>query len=89
MAVQAKAVAAGLKARIWSLSHLAHHGLSEDDLLKVYKSSIRPIHDYCSCVYSSSLTVTQSKALERLQAKALKTFTVMSIHIVLFCSALV
>ena len=72
MAIQAKAVIAGLRARIWSLSHLAHHGLSESDLLQVYKSSIRPVHDYCSCVYNSSLTLTQSNALERLQAKALK-----------------
>ena len=70
--VQAKAVIAGLRARIWSLSHLAHHSLSEEDLLNVYKSSIRPIHDYCNCVYSSSLTTTQSNAIERLQAKALK-----------------
>ena len=72
MAIQAKSVIAGLRARTWSLSHLAHHGFSEDDLLNVYKASIRPIHDYCSCVYSSSLTLTQSNALERLQAKALK-----------------
>ena len=72
MAVQAKAVMAGLRARIWSLSHLAHHGLSEEDLFNVYKASIRPVHDYCSVVFSSSLTSTQSNALKRLQAKALK-----------------
>ena len=72
MAVQAKAVIAGMRAQNWSLSHLAHHGLSESDLLQVYKASIRPIHDYCSCVYNSSLTKTQSDAIERLQAKALK-----------------
>ena len=72
MAIQAKQVIAGLRARVWSLSHLAHHGLSESDLLQVYKSSIRPVHDYCSCVYNSTLTDTQSNALERLQAKALK-----------------
>ena len=87
MAIQAKAVIAGLQARIWSLSHLAHHGLSESDLLQVYKSSIRPVHDYCSCVYNSSLTITQSNALERLQAKALKIYTDMSTLIVPFCSA--
>ena len=34
---------------------------------------ILPIHDYCNCVYNSSLTLTQAAALERLQAQALKT----------------
>ena len=30
------------------------------------------MHDYCSSVYNSSLTLTQASALERLQANALK-----------------
>ena len=60
------------RARIWSLRHLGHVGFSESDLLKVYKSVILPVHDYCSCVYNSSLTQTQSNALERLQAQSLK-----------------
>lgn len=72
LAIQANAVIAWLWSRIWSLSHSAHHGLSESDLLQVYKSSINPVHDYCSCVYSSSLTSTQSNTFELLQAKALK-----------------
>ena len=46
--------------------------MSKPDLLKVYKSTIIPVHDYCSTVYNSSLTLTQSGQLERLQAMALK-----------------
>ena len=31
-----------------------------------------PVHDYCSCIFNSSLTQTQVNTLERLQAQALK-----------------
>lgn len=41
-------------------------------MLKVYKSTILPCHDYCSNVFRSSLTLSQTVILERLQAKALK-----------------
>ena len=41
--------------------------------MKVYRSVILPIHDYCSCLYNSSLTQNQASTLERLQAQALKT----------------
>ena len=60
------------KSRMWILRHLGHRGFSASDLLKVYKASIVPVHDYCSVVYHSSLTQTQSDSLERLQAQALK-----------------
>ena len=59
-------------ARIWALRHLGRMGMQQADLVKVYKSSILPMHDYCSTVYNSSLTITQSGQLERLQAMALK-----------------
>ena len=72
MSVQVEAIRKGFMARIWSLRHLGHRGLGTADLLKVYESILLPIHDYCSCVYNSSLTVTQMSALERLQAQALK-----------------
>ena len=72
MSAQVEAIRKGFIARIWSLRHLGHRGLSKPDLLKVYKSILLPVHDYCSCVYNSSLTLTQASALERLQAQALK-----------------
>ena len=46
--------------------------MGKQDLLAVYKSTILPMHDYCSTVFNSSLTITQSGQLERLQAMALK-----------------
>lgn len=72
MSAQAEVIRKGYMARIWSLRHLGHRGMSKEDLLKVYKYILLPIHDYCSCVYNASLTQTQANALERLQAQTLK-----------------
>ena len=72
MAAQVDAVCRKFRARIWTLRHLHHRGFSEEDLLRVYKSTILPCHDYCSNVFHSSLTLSQTIVLERLQARALK-----------------
>ena len=72
MSAQVDAIARKFRARIWTLRHLHHRGFSQEDLLKVYKSTILPCHDYCSNVFHSSLTLSQTVVLERLQAKALK-----------------
>ena len=72
MAGQVEAVCRKFRSRIWVLRHLHHNGFSQADLLKVYKSVILPCHDYCSNVYHSSLTLSQTVVLERLQVKALK-----------------
>ena len=55
-----------------ALRHLGRLGMSKSNLLTVYKSTILPMHDYCSTVFNSSFTITQSGQLERLQAMALK-----------------
>ena len=70
---QDKAIMRKVRGWLWVLYHLKHRGFGEEDLLRVYMSSIIPLHDYCSCMFDSSLTVTQSNALERLQAQALKS----------------
>ena len=72
MEAQVQAIKRKFNTRKWILYHLKHCGFSESDLVKVYRSVLLPIHDYCSCVYSSSLTLSQASALERLQAQALK-----------------
>ena len=72
MSAQVEAVCRKFRARVWTLRHLHHRGFSEEDLLRVYKSTILPCHDYCSNVFHSSLTLSQTIVLERLQAKALK-----------------
>ena len=72
MAEQVNSICRKFRSRVWILRHLSHNGFSQEDLLKVYKSIILPTHDYCSNVYHSSLTLSQTVVLERLQAKALK-----------------
>ena len=72
MGAQVRRIKRGFTSRIWILRHLGHVGFSQVDLLRVYKSVLLPVHDYCSCVFNSTLTLTQSNALERLQAQALK-----------------
>ena len=61
-----------IRARFWVLRHLKTFGLTENQLVEVYKSCIRPIADYCAVVYHSALTNEQDEVLERLQSHALK-----------------
>ena len=73
MSAQVDAICQKFRSRVWYLRHLHHNGFSQEDLLRVYKSTILPCHDYCSNVFHSSLTLSQTITLERLQAKALKS----------------
>ena len=72
MRAQVESIRKKFRARKWILHHLGHRGFSKEDLLAVYKSTILPVHDYCSCVFNSSLTLSQVSMLERLQSQALK-----------------
>ena len=72
MAAQVSDIKRKFISRIWALRHLGRLGMGQSDLLAVYKSTILPMHDYCLTVFNSTLTLTQSGQLERLQAMALK-----------------
>ena len=72
MTAQVESIKRKYRSRIWILRHLSYSGLSNADLLRVYRSVILPCHDYCCVVFHSSLTATQSNQLERLQSQALK-----------------
>ena len=54
------------------MRHLKHSGFSEEDLVKVYVSMIRPVAEYMLEVFHSMLSDAQDEALERLQTHALK-----------------
>ena len=58
--------------RYWMLRNLKNNGFTEDELVKVYKTMLRPVADYGCVVYHSSLTIEQDKDIERLQNHALK-----------------
>lgn len=68
MSAHVKSNKKNFRSKKWILHHLRHRGFSKADLLAVYKSTILPTQDYCSCVFNSSLTLSQASALERLQS---------------------
>ena len=47
-------------------------GMNLKDLVRVYIACIRSIFEYCCVVWSSSLTIAQGEALERVQKVSLK-----------------
>ena len=61
-----------IRRRLWTLRNLKKSGFSEHELVRVYKTIIRPVADYGAVVYHSSLTDEQDEELDRLQAAALK-----------------
>ena len=61
------------RSRAWVIRHLKRAGLSECDLIKMYKTLVRPVLDYMAAVYHPMLTREQKKELERLQMGCLKT----------------
>ena len=68
MRAQVEATKKGFRTKKRILHHLKHRGFGVQDLLAVYKSIILPAHDYRSCVFNSSLTLSQASSLERQQA---------------------
>lgn len=70
--VQVLAIQKKIRSRYWMLRNLKKSGFTEDELVKVYKTMIRPVADYGSVVYHSSLTDQQDELLETLQNNALK-----------------
>ena len=54
------------------LNKLKYAGISESDLLTIYKLFIRSICEYCSALFHSSLTQELSKKIEAIQSTALK-----------------
>ena len=61
-----------IRQKSWCLRHLKKLGMSEIDLISVYRGVVRPIADYCSVVYHSMLTDEQDESLENAQVSALR-----------------
>ena len=58
--------------RFWTLYNLKKNGFTTDELVRVYKTSIRPVCDYLDVVYHSALTDDLDEELDRLQNHALR-----------------
>ena len=61
-----------IRQHYWTLWNLKKNVFSSEELVTVYKSSIRPVFDYLDVVYHSMLTDDLDKELDRLQSQALK-----------------
>ena len=61
-----------MRQRLWFLRNLAKVGFSKEELVRVYRSVILPIHDYCAPAYHSMLTDLQDEQLEQAQVGALR-----------------
>ena len=60
-----------IRQRYWTLRNLKRSGFTEQELVRVYSTVIRPIVDYACVVYHSSIVAEQDDLLERLQNHAL------------------
>ena len=72
MAAHIDAIRRKFRQRFWVLIHLRAFGFSEQELVKVYKTVVRPIAEYCAVVFHSQMTDEQDEILERQQSHALK-----------------
>ena len=58
--------------RVQMLTKLKYVGVKTEDLLDIYILYIRSVTEYCSVAFHSSLTIEQSKKLERIKKTCLK-----------------
>jgi len=58
--------------RLWFLKKLKRAGVSVDDLIYYYQAVIRPLLEYASVVWHSSLSKEQTQTLENVQRRALQ-----------------
>ena len=72
MGTQAENVRKKLRSRTWGLPVLKKAGFTNEELVRVYKSQIRPVAEYSSAAWHSLLTQEQSLMIERQQNQALK-----------------
>ena len=61
-----------MRQRYWSLDHLQSIGFTQEELVRVYQTSILPLADYCCPAYHSLMTDQQDELMERTQIGALR-----------------
>jgi len=66
------AISAKAASRIYFLKQLKRTGAQISDLMHFYTAIVRPVLEYASPVWHSSLTVAQTEMLESLQKRALR-----------------
>ena len=58
--------------RLWIIRNLKNAKASNEDLKGCFCAFIRPIFDYCACVYHSMMNANMEQKLEKIQKSALK-----------------
>ena len=72
MAAHVSWIQKSFRARFRMLRNLKASGFSAEELIRVYKTMIRPVADYGAIVYHSSITDEQDELLDNLQNHGLK-----------------
>ena len=70
--LQVNVVCVRLRSRSWALSRLKKCGLKIDELVRVYRSCIRPCAEYAAVVLHPMLTDEQTECIEAQQTNALR-----------------
>jgi len=58
--------------RLWFMKQLRRAGICQDDLLYYYQAVVRPVLEYASPCWQTSLIKEQTKQLEDVQRRALQ-----------------
>lgn len=61
-----------MRMRYWFLANLKKIGFNNEELVKVYKTNILPLADYCAPAYHSLMTDEQDQLMENTQIGALR-----------------
>lgn len=67
-----KLMCENFRAKLWSLRKLRRAGMGSDDLLVIYKASLRPIIEFACVTYGPMLTSEMSESIESLQLRSMK-----------------
>jgi len=80
-----EAISANDASRLYFLKQLKRAGAGISDLLNIYCTVIRPVLEYASSVWHSSLTVAVTKVLEYLQNRAMNIIILFVLHYLAIC----
>ena len=69
---QVEALCRRFRSRTWALRDLRKSGFTEQDLVLVYKTTMRPVIEYSSVIYHPMLSAEQTGYIEKQQTRALK-----------------
>lgn len=61
-----------MRMRYWFLTNLRAIGFTDEELVKVYRTNIMPLADYCAPAYHLLMTDEQDQLMERTQIGALR-----------------